>query len=75
MNIIDSPLVVYRQPEDGEAEFPHEVKNAFYRGVAADFADAQVIILENDEPPSDVLESSRCGVVHWRPRWSLGIHS
>lgn len=53
-NIIDSPLVVYRQPDLGEAEFPHEVKDAFYRAVSSDFNDVQVIIVENDEPPSDV---------------------
>lgn len=54
MVLVDSPLVVYRQPDPGEDRFPHEVKQAFYRSIAESFLDCQVIILENDEPPGDV---------------------
>lgn len=52
--LIDSPLVVYREPDTDEGAFPHDVKDAFYRSVAADFRDVQVIILENDAPPADI---------------------
>lgn len=52
--LIDSPLVVYREPDTDEGAFPHDVKDAFYRAVAAEFVEGQVIILENDEPPSDL---------------------
>jgi hypothetical protein len=52
--LIDSPLVVYREPEAAEAEFPVDVKESFYRTVAEEFQAAQVIVLENDDPPQDV---------------------
>jgi hypothetical protein len=54
LNVIDSPLVVYRQPDTNEGGFSRELKDAFYRTIATDFIDAQVIIMENDEPPADV---------------------
>jgi hypothetical protein len=54
MVLIDSPLVVYREPDPGEEEFPHTVKQSFYREIANKFKDLQVIILENDEPPTDL---------------------
>ena len=53
--LIDSPLVVYREPDAEEGGFPHEVKDAFYRSIAATFQDTQVIILENDAPPESIL--------------------
>jgi hypothetical protein len=58
--LIDSPLVVYREPDTGEGAFPHDVKDAFYRSLAADFMDGQVIIIENDAPPPDVAGSANC---------------
>ena len=54
MVLIDSPLVVYREPDPGEEQFPVTVKEAFYRTIAGAFKETQVIILENDEPPSDL---------------------
>ena len=60
MVLIDSPLVVYREPDTGEDVFPHDVKDAFYRSVAAEVIGVQVIILENDEPPTDVRGSANC---------------
>lgn len=56
--LIDSPLVVYREPDIGEGAFPHDVKDAFYRSVGADFRDTQVIIIENDPPPADLHTSA-----------------
>lgn len=55
--LIDSPLVVYREPEGEREGFSHDVKNAFYRSIARDFHKSQVIIFENEDPPAD-LESS-----------------
>lgn len=56
--IIDSPLVVYREPDTDEGEFSRDVKDAFYRSVAKEFPNAQVIIFENEDPPTDIGESS-----------------
>ncbi len=52
--IIDSPLIVYRQPDAGEDNFTVDVKEGFYRSLATEFMHAQVIILENDGPPDDL---------------------
>lgn len=52
--LIDSPLIVYRQPDADESGFSPALKDAFYRSLAADFQDRQVIIIENDGPPMDV---------------------
>lgn len=52
--LIDSPLVVYREPDTDEGSFSHDVKDAFYRSIADDFRASQVIIFENEDPPSDL---------------------
>lgn len=57
--VIDSPLVVYREPDAGEEAFPPAVKQHFYEAVADDFKDAQVIILENEEPLASVRSDAR----------------
>jgi hypothetical protein len=49
--VIDSPLVVYREPDPEEGSFPRAVKDYFYESIAETFRDAQVLILENDSPP------------------------
>jgi hypothetical protein len=54
--LIDSPLVVYREPDAGEEAFPLAVKKHFYEAVARDFTDVQVVIFENDEPPASVAK-------------------
>lgn len=54
--IIDSPLVVYREPDTDEVGFTHEVKDSFYRSLAKNFREQQVIVVENDEPPKDIAE-------------------
>ncbi|WP_455917191.1 AAA family ATPase [Pseudomonas cerasi] len=54
--IVDSPLVVYREPDTDEIGFSHEVKNSFYRSLALNFKEQQVIVIENDEPPEDLLD-------------------
>lgn len=47
---IDSPLVVYREPDAGEGQFSGEVKKAFYESLAR-YEGRQVLILENEDPP------------------------
>lgn len=49
--VIDSPLVVYREPDLVDTARRYDVKGAFYRGVASMFSLDQVIILENEDPP------------------------
>ena len=61
--VIDSPLVVYREPDAGEEAFPPAVKQHFYEAVAHDFKDAQVVILENEEPPASVRSDARVEVL------------
>lgn len=52
--LIDSPLVVYREPDPDEGGFSHDVKDAFYRSLARQFQSSQAIIFENEDPPSDL---------------------
>lgn len=54
--LIDSPLVVYREPDPEEKDFPPAVKQHFYETVAEKFTDAQVIVFENDEPPVSLAD-------------------
>lgn len=56
--VIDSPLVVYREPDIDERGFTHEVRDAFYRSLAASGADSQVIIIENEEPPANLPQAN-----------------
>jgi len=52
--LIDSPLVVYREPDTDEGGFSLDVKDAFYRSIAEEFRASQVLIFENEDPPSDL---------------------
>lgn len=52
--MIDSPLAVYTEPDASQQGFSLAVKDAFYRAIAAEFADVQVIVLENEKPPDDL---------------------
>ena len=56
--LIDSPLVVYREPDTDEGNFSHDVRDAFYRVIATDFRASQVIIFENEDPPDDLKTSA-----------------
>jgi len=52
--LIDSPLLVYEEPDAGEASFPQDVKKQFWESVKSSFAEVQVIIIENSKQlPSD----------------------
>jgi hypothetical protein len=56
--LIDSPLVVYKEPDKNDVVFPHEVKDAFYRSIAEQFRLSQVIVFENEDPPSDLASNA-----------------
>lgn len=55
--VLDSPLITYRDRDDGDNELPQEVrlrlKDEFYRDLAARSPDQQLIIFENEEPSPD----------------------
>ena len=56
--LIDSPLVVYREPDTDEGGFSRDVKDAFYSSITTEFRDSQVIIFENEDPPASLESSS-----------------
>jgi len=61
--LIDSPLVVYREPDEAERDFSPNVKATFYRAISNNCSGRQVIILENDEPPEDIDQIAN--VIHF----------
>lgn len=52
--VVDSPLVVYREPDSDEQGFAPQVKDFFYRSLAEGFNDDQVVVIENLNPPADI---------------------
>jgi hypothetical protein len=53
--LIDSPLLVYEEPDADEASFPQDIKKHFWESVKSSFREAQVIIIENSKQlPSDI---------------------
>lgn len=55
--VLDTPLNPLRGPDDGpEGKVNDEIKQAFFRSLAADTSGDQVIILENTEPPQEVRD-------------------
>lgn len=49
--LLDSPLVVYREPDSEDDKSRYDVKDAFDNSVAASYQIHQVILLENEDPP------------------------
>ena len=47
--LIDSPLLVYEEPDADESSFPQDIKKHFWQSVKTSFAEAQVIIIENSK--------------------------
>jgi ElaB/YqjD/DUF883 family membrane-anchored ribosome-binding protein len=45
--LIDSPLLVYEEPDANESSFPQDIKKHFWENVKTSFAETQVIIIEN----------------------------
>lgn len=66
--LIDSPLVVYREPDPDGVTLDASVKSAFFADLASSFLAEQVILLENDEPPDEVLASSNVNMVRFTKR-------
>lgn len=53
--IIDSPLVTYRKPDnEDEVTITDDLAMDFYRYITNESKLKQVIIIENEEPPSDI---------------------
>ena len=63
--VMDSPLVVYKEPDTNELEFAADVKNSFFRDLATTFADRQVIVIENELPPDDLIESGALTLIQF----------
>lgn len=45
--LIDSPLLVYEEPDANESSFPQDIKKHFWDNLGTSFSIAQVIIIEN----------------------------
>jgi hypothetical protein len=54
--VMDSPLVVYREPDASDPTLSADVKRSFFRDLATAFSGRQAIVLENEEPPEDLAE-------------------
>ena len=56
--VLDSPLVAYREPDGEEDDLRgKDVKDHFYRNLAENYNDRQVIIIENEDPPEDIHQN------------------
>jgi hypothetical protein len=54
--ILDSPLVAYREPEGVADDLRgKDVKDRFYRYLAENYMDRQIVVIENVDPPGDIL--------------------
>lgn len=63
--VLDSPLVVYREPDQNEESFSLDVKGSFFRDLSKTFADDQVIVIENEEPPADLVQSGSINLIRF----------
>ena len=59
--LIDSPLLVYEEPDADESSFPQDIKKHFWESVKTSFTEAQVIIIENSHqlPGDGALDGVR----------------
>lgn len=59
--LIDSPLLVYEEPDIDESSFPQDIKKHFWESVKNLFTEAQVIIIENSHqlPGDGTLDGAR----------------
>jgi hypothetical protein len=53
--VLDSPLVTYRKPDAGNEGITVDLAMDFYRYMSSNEKVPQVIILENEEPPAEIL--------------------
>ena len=55
--ILDSPLVTYSKPENGdEVTISDDLAMDFYRYIANNYSINQIIIIENEIPPNDITD-------------------
>jgi hypothetical protein len=70
--VLDSPLLAYREPENSEDRAVSDwtpkdsedqavlkgikLKEKFYEYLAENYNDSQILIIENEQPPSNILE-------------------
>lgn len=66
--LIDSPLVVYREPDQDELTLDSNVKSAFFIDLASSFLSEQVILLENEEPSDEVLALGNVNLIKFTKR-------
>ena len=66
--LIDSPLVVYREPDPDEVALDTSVKSAFFADLASSFTSEQVILLENEVPPDEVVANGAVNMVQFTKR-------
>ncbi|HEV2635261.1 MAG TPA: hypothetical protein VGX23_08945 [Actinocrinis sp.] len=49
--VLDSPVLTYREPHETDTQLTHNVVEHFYEGLLNDLS-AQVVVVENGDPPS-----------------------
>jgi len=55
--VVDSPMVVYREPDREEENFSSTFKDLAYSFLASQQERGQIIVLENEDPPSVLPDS------------------
>jgi hypothetical protein len=55
--VVDSPLVAYREPDSFQQVSEAGVKDAFFRSLARLGTETQVVVFENEDPPTDLMDS------------------
>ncbi|MFZ1617771.1 MAG: hypothetical protein WAT41_10520, partial [Flavobacteriales bacterium] len=55
--VLDSPLVTYKKPSSNNEEIPIDLAMDFYRYISRNKLLNQIIIIENEEPPEDILDN------------------
>ena len=53
--VIDSPLLVYREPDKEENDFTSDVKQSFFSDLISNFTDSQINILDQEELPEEFV--------------------
>jgi hypothetical protein len=61
--ILDSPVLTYREPDEDDTELTYNVVEHFYRALLDD-SSAQVIVVENGDPPQDLATLAKVYAFH-----------
>lgn len=70
--VIDSPLVTFREPDEGDEKIGDDVKRMFYESLAETPAEEQVIIIENEDPPAAL--GDKINYIHFTKSRGHGRH-